>query len=217
MQYYGAMQHDLSSGNPRFFFGCSKHPCRVRAYMKKKLETRIIKKYQNRRLYDTATSTYIVLEDIKQIIVDGELVKVVDVKSEQEVTRSVLLQIILEEEVNGMPMFTNEFLFQIIRFYGKSFQPSLSPFLEQGVDLFRKMQKQFYEQVRDAYGKEKVPAGVELWKEFMTQQGPHLEASIKDYVQNNTNAFLKMQEHLQHQTESMLNYMQFPFNPLKKK
>ena len=184
--------------------------------MKKKLETRIVKKYQNRRLYDTATSTYIVLEDIKQIIVDGELVKVLDVKSEQDVTRSVLLQIILEEEVNGVPMFSNEFLFQIIRFYGKSFQPSLSPFLEQGIDLFRKMQKQFYEQVRDAYGKEKVPSGVELWKEFMVQQGPQLEASIKDYMQNNTNTFLKMQEHLQHQTENILNYMQFPFNPIKK-
>ena len=185
--------------------------------MKKKFETRIIKKYQNRRLYDTATSTYIVLEDIKQIIVDGELVKVVDVKSEQEVTRSVLLQIILEEEINGIPMFSNDFLFQIIRFYGKAFQPSLSPFLEQGVDLFRKMQKQFYEQVRDAYGKEKLPSGVELWKEFMQQQAPQLEANIKDYVQNNTNAFLKMQEHLQHQTESMFNYMQFPFSPTNPK
>ena len=193
-----------------------RHPCRISVCMKKKLETRIVKKYQNRRLYDTATSTYIVLEDIKQIIVDGELVKVLDVKSEQDVTRSVLLQIILEEEVNGIPMFSNEFLFQIIRFYGKSFQPSLSPFLEQGIDLFRKMQKQFYEQVRDAYGKEKVPSGVELWKEFMVQQGPQLEASIKDYMQNNTNTFLKMQEHLQHQTENILNYMQFPFNPIKK-
>ncbi len=185
--------------------------------MKKKFETRIIKKYQNRRLYDTATSTYIVLEDIKQIIVDGELVKVVDVKSEQEVTRSVLLQIILEEEINGMPMFSNDFLFQIIRFYGKAFQPSVSPFLEQGVDLFRKMQKQFYEQIRDAYGKEKLPSGVELWKEFMQQQSPQLEASIKDYVQNNTNAFLKMQEHLQQQTESMFNYMQLPFTPANPK
>ena len=184
--------------------------------MKKKIETRIIKKYQNRRLYDTATSTYIVLDDIKQIIVDGELVKVIDVKSEQEVTRSVLLQIILEEEVNGVPMFSNDFLFQIIRFYGKAFQPSLSPFLEQGVDLFRKMQKQFYEQIRDVYGKEKLPSGVELWKGYMQQQTPQIEASIKDYVENSTNVFLKMQEHLQSQTENVLNYMQIPFASDKK-
>jgi polyhydroxyalkanoate synthesis repressor PhaR len=184
--------------------------------MKKKIETRIIKKYQNRRLYDTATSTYIVLDDIRQIIVDGELVKVIDVKSEQEVTRSVLLQIILEEEVNGIPMFSDEFLFQIIRFYGKSFQSSLSPFLEQGVDLFRKMQKQFYEQIRDVYGKEKLPSGVELWKGYIQQQTPQIEASIKEYVDNSTNAFLKMQEHLQHQTENMLSYMQIPFTAPKK-
>lgn len=184
--------------------------------MKKKFETRIIKKYQNRRLYDTATSTYIILDDIKQIIVDGELVKVIDVKTEKDVTRSVILQIILEEEVNGVPMFSNEFLFQIIRFYGKAFQPSLSPFLEQGIDLFRKMQKQFYEQIRDVYGKEKLPSGVELWKDFVEQQTPQIEASIKDYVENSTNVFLKMQEHLKHQTENIFSYMQIPFTNDKK-
>lgn len=180
------------------------------------METRIVKKYQNRRLYDTATSTYIVLEDIKQIIIEGELVQVIDVKNGHDVTRSVLLQIILEEEVNGVPMFSNDFLFQVIRFYGKAFQSSLSPFLEQGIDLFRKMQKQFYEQIRDAYGKETLPSGVELWKEFMQQQAPKLEENIKEYVQNNTNVFLKMQEHLKQQTESMLNYMQLPFAKNKK-
>ncbi|MFN7093775.1 MAG: polyhydroxyalkanoate synthesis repressor PhaR [Burkholderiales bacterium] len=184
--------------------------------MKRKNEVRIIKKYQNRRLYDTATSTYIILEDIKQIIIGGEVIQVIDVKTEQDVTRSVLLQIILEEEVNGAPMFSNNFLFQIVRFYGKVFQPSLSPFLEQGVDLFKKMQKQFYDQIRDSYGKEKLLSGVELWKEFMHQQGPQLEDTIKEYMQNNTNAFLEMQDHLQQQTEQVFNYMQFPFNPRKK-
>ena len=108
-------------------------------------------------------------------------------------------------------MFSNEFLFQIIRFYGKAFQPSLSPFLEQGVDLFKKMQKQFYEQIRDVYGKEKLPSGVELWKGFVQQQTPQIEASIKDYVENSTNVFLKMQEHIQHQTENIFSYMQTPF------
>ncbi|MCC2625753.1 MAG: phaR [Burkholderiales bacterium] len=185
--------------------------------MRRKNETRLIKKYQNRRLYDTATSTYIILEDIKQIIVEGDMVKVVDVKTNADVTRSVLLQIILEEEVNGVPMFSNDFLFQIIRFYGKSFQSALSPFLEQGVDLFKKMQKQFYEQIRDSYGKERLPSGVELWHEFMAQQGPQLEDMIKDYVQNNTNTFLKMQERLQKQTENVLGYLQFPFNLQNKK
>ncbi len=180
-------------------------------------EIRHIKKYQNRRLYDTATSTYIVLDDIKDMIVSGEMVEVVDVKSKQDVTRSVLLQIILEEEVNGVPMFSNDFLFQVIRFYGKSFQSSVSPFLEHGVDLFKKVQKKFYEQIRDVYGKEKLPSGVELWREFMHQQGPQLEETIKEYVQNNTTAFLKMQEHLQQRAENILKYMQFPFNKPTKK
>ena len=111
-------------------------------------ETRVIKKYQNRRLYDTATSMYIVLEDIKEIIVNGEMVKVIDVKTKQDVTRSVLLQIILEEEVNRVPIFSNDFLFQIIRFYGKAFQPSVGPFLEQGVDFFRKTQNIVWAQVQ---------------------------------------------------------------------
>lgn len=184
---------------------------------KKFFETRVIKKYQNRRLYDTATSMYIVLEDIKEIIVGGEIVKVIDVKTNEDVTRSVLLQIILEEEVNGVPMFSNDFMFQIIRFYGKAFQPSISPFLEQGVDLFRKMQKQFYEQVKDTYGKNKVPSGVELWKEFLAQRGPQVEGSIKEYIENSADTFLKMQEHLKQQTENIFNLIPFSFNSNKKK
>lgn len=185
--------------------------------MRRKNDTRLIKKYQNRRLYDTATSTYIILEDIKQIIVEGDMVQVIDVKTSEDVTRSVLLQIILEEEVNRVPMFSNEFLFQIIRFYGKSFQSSLSPFLEQGVDLFKKVQKQFYEQIRDSYGKDRLPSGVELWREFMAQQGPQLEGMIRDYVQSNTNTFLKVQEQLQKQTENIFSYIQFPFGITDKK
>lgn len=186
--------------------------------MRNKSESRVIKKYQNRRLYDTATSTYIVLEDIKQIVVAGDTVQVIDVKTSEDVTRSVLLQIVLEEEVNGIPMFSNDFLFQIIRFYGKAFQPSLSPFLEHGVDLFKKMQKQFFEQVRSTYGKEVViPSGANLWREFIEQQTPQLEDMMKEYMQNNGNAFLKMQEQLQKQAENILNYMQLPFSMGRKK
>jgi polyhydroxyalkanoate synthesis repressor PhaR len=178
---------------------------------------RIVKKYQNRRLYDVTTSTYVVFDDIKQIIMGGEEIKVIDVKTEQDVTRSVLLQILLEEEMHGMPVFSNEFLYQIIRFYGKAFQPSLGPFLEQGLDLFRKMQKQFYEQIRDMYGKEKLSSGVELWKEFIKNQGPEIEDIIKEQMQNSTNAFLQMQEQLHKQTRQLFDYMQFPFNMHKDK
>lgn len=185
--------------------------------MTKKDQIRIIKKYQNRRLYDTATSTYIVLEDIREIIISGELIQVIDVKTEQDVTRSVLLQIILAEEINGVPMFSNSFLFQIVRFYGKTLQPSVSPFLEHGVELFKKMQKQFYEQIKDSCGKEKLFSGVDLWNEFLQQQNPQLEKIIKDYVEKNTNTFLEVQERLQQQTEQIFNCLHFPFNHQKKK
>jgi len=181
----------------------------------KKNFVRIIKKYQNRRLYDVTTSTYVVFDDIKQIIIGGEEIRVVDVKTEQDVTRSVLLQILLEEEMHGMPVLSNEFLYQIIRFYGKGFNTSLGPFLEQGLDLFRKMQKQFYEQIRDIYGKEKLSSGVELWKEFIKNHGPEIEDIIKEQMQNNTNAFLRMQEQLHKQTRQLFDYMQLPFNSPK--
>ncbi|MFN8770269.1 MAG: polyhydroxyalkanoate synthesis repressor PhaR [Neisseriaceae bacterium] len=181
----------------------------------KKNSIRIIKKYQNRRLYDVSTSTYVVLDDIKQIIMDGEEIKVIEVKTNQDVTRTVLLQVLLEEEMHGVPMFSNDFIYQIIRFYGKAFQSSLGPFLEQGVDLFRRMQKKFYEQVREVYGKEKLSSGVELWKDFIEKQGPGIEEIVKEQMQTSTGAFLKMQEQLQQQTRQLLDYMQFPFGQKK--
>lgn len=173
---------------------------------------RIIKKYQNRRLYDTETSSYVILEDIKGMILNGDTLKVVDLKTNEDVTRSILLQIVLEEEIKGVPMFSDEFLYQVICFYGKALQPSLSPFLEQGVELFRKMQKKFYEQIRDANGKDQRSSGVELWKEFMHQHGPLIEEVIRDQVQTSTSVFLKMQEQIQAQTRSIFDYIQFPFN-----
>lgn len=185
--------------------------------MTKPKQLRIVKKYQNRRLYDTATSMYIVLEDIKEYIIAGERVKVIDVKTEQDVTRSVLLQIILEEEVNKVPTFSDDFLFQIIRFYGKGFQASVGSFLENGVELFRKMQKQFYGKTRTEFANTDVKSQMEAWNEFISAGTAKMENSIKDYIETGKNTFLKMQENIKTQTENMLNYMQFPFNSDKTK
>ena len=80
--------------------------------------SRTIKKYPNRRLYDTETSTYITLADVKQLVLDNVGFKVVDAKSNEDITRSILLQIILELESEGVPMFNANMLKQIIRFYG---------------------------------------------------------------------------------------------------
>ena len=83
---------------------------------------RVIKKYPNRRLYDTDTSTYITLAEVKHLVMDSESFVVRDAKSNEDLTRSILLQIILEEEAGGAPMFSEPALANIIRFYGHAMQ-----------------------------------------------------------------------------------------------
>ena len=90
--------------------------------------TRVIKKYPNRRLYDSASSSYITLADIKQWVIDGVSVQVVDAKTSQDLTRSILLQIILEEEACGSPLFTEKALADMIRFYGPTMSLSMCMF-----------------------------------------------------------------------------------------
>ncbi len=179
----------------------------------KKSRNRIIKKYQNRRLYDVATSSYLIFEDIKQLIVDGEKIQVIDSKG-NDITKSVLLQIILEEETNGIPMFSTDFMFQIIRFYGKIFQPSLSPFFEHVIELFMQMQKKFHEEIKNSYSREKILSKAELWEEFIIKQEPHLELTIRNQAQDNINNFLIIQENLSNQTEPVYSEMPLQFNTI---
>ncbi|CAM8633130.1 PHA_reg_PhaR, polyhydroxyalkanoate synthesis repressor PhaR [Comamonadaceae bacterium] len=101
---------------------------------------RVIKKYPNRRLYDTDTSTYITLAEIKQLVMDSESFAVVDAKSGEDLTRSILLQIILEEEANGSPMFTAPVLSNIIRFYGHAMQGMMGGYLEKNMQALMDMQ-----------------------------------------------------------------------------
>lgn len=103
---------------------------------------RVIKKYPNRRLYDTATSTYITMGDIKQLVMEHAEFAVVDVKTGEDLTRSILLQIILEEEANGSPMFTTPVLANIIRFYGHAMQGMMGGYLEKNMQMLMDMQKQ---------------------------------------------------------------------------
>lgn len=101
---------------------------------------RVIKKYPNRRLYDTDTSTYITLADIKQLVMDHESFAVRDAKTSEDLTRSILLQIILEEEANGSPMFTTPVLSNIIRFYGHAMQGLMGGYLEKNMQALMEMQ-----------------------------------------------------------------------------
>ena len=105
-----------------------------------KASQRVIKKYPNRRLYDTDTSTYITLAEIKQLVMDSESFAVVDAKSGEDLTRSILLQIILEEEANGSPMFTAPVLSNIIRFYGHAMQGMMGGYLEKNMQALIDMQ-----------------------------------------------------------------------------
>jgi polyhydroxyalkanoate synthesis repressor PhaR len=105
-----------------------------------KSSQRVIKKYPNRRLYDTDTSSYITLTEIKRLVMDSEVFAVVDAKSGEDITRSILLQIILEEEANGTPMFTAPVLANIIRFYGHTMQGMMGGYLEKNMQALMDMQ-----------------------------------------------------------------------------
>ena len=113
---------------------------------------RIIKKYPNRRLYDTEISSYITLEEVRQLVLDNEEFEVRDAKSGDDLTRSVLLQIISEHEERGQPMFTTHLLSQIIRFYGDSLQGFMGSYLEKSLQIFLDQQQQFRSQLNNILG-----------------------------------------------------------------
>ena len=135
--------------------------------------TRIIKKYPNRRLYDTEISSYITIEDVRQLIVDGEDFEVRDAKSGDDLTRQVLLQIIAEREQDGQPVLSTQLLSQIIRFYGDSLQGFMGNYLERSMALFLEQQNQFRQQIGGMLGQspwtmmnQLTERNFEMWKEF---------------------------------------------------
>ncbi len=135
--------------------------------------TRIIKKYPNRRLYDTEISSYITIEDVRQLIVDGEEFEVRDAKSGEDLTRSVLLQIIAEHESDGEPVLSTQLLSQIIRFYGDSMQGFMGSYLERSMQVFLDQQAQFRQQMGGMLGQtpwammnQLTERNMEMWKEF---------------------------------------------------
>lgn len=121
-------------------------------------ETRIIKKYPNRRLYDTEESRYITLADIKRLVLDKEDFTVIDKKSGDDITRSILLQVISEQEAQGEPIMSQDFLSQIIRAYSSAMPNFVSTYLEQSLKLFLNQQKQVRSQVKKVVGVDPVAA-----------------------------------------------------------
>ena len=159
---------------------------------------RVIKKYPNRRLYDTDTSTYNTLTEVRQLVMDSAPFAVRDAKTGDDLTRSILLQIILEEEAGGAPMFTEAVLGNIIRFYGHAMQGFMGSYLEKNVQVFAEIQTKLTEQ-----SKVVTP---EMWSQFMSMQSPVLQGMMGNYyVEQSKTMLSQMQEQMQKQTEQMLS------------
>ena len=159
---------------------------------------RVIKKYPNRRLYDTDTSTYITLTEVRQLVMDSAPFAVRDAKTGDDLTRSILLQIIMEEEAGGAPMFTEAVLGNIIRFYGHAMQGFMGSYLEKNVQVFAEIQTKLTEQ-----SKVVTP---EMWSQFMSMQSPVLQGMMGNYyVEQSKTMLSQMQEQMQKQTEQMLS------------
>ena len=167
---------------------------------------RLIKKYPNRRLYDTQTSTYITLADVKKLVLANEDFQVVDAKSGDDLTRSILLQIILEEESGGVPMFSSTMLAQIIRFYGHAMQGLMGSYLEKNIQAFMEIQERIAEQSKGLYGSQ---FGPEAWAHFMNVQAPLLQNMMNSYLDQNKNLFGQMEGKMRNQTRAM--FSGFPF------
>jgi polyhydroxyalkanoate synthesis repressor PhaR len=161
---------------------------------------RILKKYPNRRLYDTQTSSYITLADVKQMVLDGENFEVRDAKTGDEITRSILLQIILEEETGSVPMFSSQMLAQIIRFYGHAMQGMMGSYLEKNLQTFVDLQTRFAEQSKGLYDPKSFTP--EMWAQFMGGQAPLMQGLMGNYLEQSRNLFVQMQEKVQEQMKS---------------
>lgn len=157
---------------------------------------RVIKKYPNRRLYDTDTSNYITLAEVKRLVMDSEPFVVRDVKTGEDITRSILLQIILEEESNGSPMFTAPVLASVIRFYGHAMQGLMGGYLEKNMQSLMEIQAKFSEQSKGL-----TP---EMWTQFLTLQSPVLQGMMGGSLEQSRNLLAQMQEQMQKQTGQML-------------
>jgi polyhydroxyalkanoate synthesis repressor PhaR len=171
-------------------------------------QARLIKKYPNRRLYDTETSAYITLSDVKKLVLDNVEFRVEDAKSKDDLTRSILLQIILEEETAGSPMFSSDMLSQIIRFYGNAMQGMMGNFLEKNVTTFMDIQKRMQAQSGQLYGANPM-LNSEAWNEFVKMQGPAIQGLMGRYLEQSANAFVEMQNQMSNQTRNM--FSGFPF------
>ena len=136
-------------------------------------EPRIIKKYPNRRLYDTEVSSYVTLEDVRSLVLQEIPFQVRDARTNEDLTRSILLQIIMEQEADGEPMFSEQVLARIIRSYGDSLQGMMSSYLERSLNLFVEQQARVQDQMKTVIGsdplsmmREVTERNLSIWQEM---------------------------------------------------
>jgi polyhydroxyalkanoate synthesis repressor PhaR len=169
-------------------------------------QVRVIKKYPNRRLYDTESSAYITLAEVKQLVLDYRAFQVQDAKTGEDLTRSILLQIILEEESGGVPIFSSDMLANIIRYYGHSMQGLMGAYLERSIATFHDAQKRFQEQTRALYGD--LPDSANVVQE-MLRMGPQGLPAM-GYLEKSAQAVIGMQEELSRQALKMFSGFPYP-------
>ncbi len=155
---------------------------------------RVIKKYPNRRLYDTQVSSYITLTEVKAMVLGNAPFEVRDAKTGGDLTRSILLQIILEEESGGVPLFSTVMLSQIIRFYGHSMQAMMGSYLEKNLQTFTDIQARVAEQSKGLFDP-KAPSP-EMWNQFITGQAPAVQNLMGNYLEQSRHMFVQMQEQM---------------------
>jgi polyhydroxyalkanoate synthesis repressor PhaR len=156
---------------------------------------RVLKKYPNRRLYDTQASSYITLADVKKMVLAAQDFVVRDAKTNEDLTRSILLQIILEEESGGMPMFSSAMLAQIIRFYGHAMQGMMGSYLEKNIQTFTELQQRLGDPAKGL--------SPELWAQFMNGQAPVVQGLMGSYLEQSKNLFVQMQEQMAEQAKAL--------------
>ena len=162
---------------------------------------RVLKKYPNRRLYDTETSSYITLADVKKMVLTGQDFVVRDAKTSDDLTRSIMLQIILEEESGGVPMFSSQMLAQIIRFYGHAMQGMMGSYLEKNLQTFTDIQGRLADQSKGLYDPKAMTP--ELWTQFLNGQAPAVQGLMGNYLEQSRAMFLQMQEKMAEQAKTL--------------
>ena len=169
---------------------------------------RVLKKYPNRRLYDTEASSYITLADVKQMVLDCDDFVVRDAKTGEDLTRSILLQIILEEETGGVPMLSTQALAQIIRFYGHAMQGLMGVYLEKNLQAFTEIQARIAEQSKTLYDPKAMTP--ELWTSFVNGQAPVVQGLMGSYLEQSKKMFVQMQEQMAKQAETLFPTLKPP-------